>query len=305
LHQLLSTEKGIRVEPIIPQNFVRLGSTPGQTIDTLGPLADLAGQWVGSKGWNIIAVPAPGSVPEDEGQFLLLVRPYVETLTFFPVGAPVRNRGGAIDQFVGALEYELRINDAVTSEVLHVENGMWMYLGDIRPFSGPDPEPAPEFTIARSAAIPHGDSAMVLGNATVTPGGPVIPDIETRPADIGVQAPLGYLEPYILDQPIDVVNPNSLLREAIAGQTILSTTTLTLDSANQGGINNVPFIVRHANASRMQCTFWIETVQISETQTIQQLQYSQNVGLDFHKKFGGVPGLITWPHVNINTLVKQ
>ena len=293
------------VTDIVPEDFVRLGGPPSELANILGPLADLVGTWVGNKGWNIIAMPGPGSLPSDAGNFILLVQPYIETLTISPIGAPVRNRGGAVDQFIGGLEYNLRINELNTMETLHVENGMWLNLADIRPDSGEGVEPPPEFTIARSATIPHGDSAMILGNAITSGGAPVIPNIDIRPPDIGTHAPFGYLETYILDQPIDVVNPNSQLQLAIAGQDIIGTTTLTLDSANHGGIVNIPFINSFADATRFQCTYWIETVRISETQTIQQLQYSQVIDIDFHQKFGEQPGLITWPHANVNTLLKQ
>lgn len=39
----------------------------------------------------------------------------------------------------------------------------------------------------------------------------------------------------------------------------------------------------------------------------EQLQYSQQTNIDFLKKFGqsDPTDLIMWPHVNINTLVKQ
>ncbi|MBS1912829.1 MAG: hypothetical protein JST22_12650 [Bacteroidetes bacterium] len=271
----------------------------------LGPLAPLAGTWVGSKGWNIIAVPSAGSEPGDTGHFTLIVQQYVETLTFTPVGAPVRNRGGAVDQFVGALEYEQRINDATTMEVLHVENGLWLNLANIVPDAGDglQADPPPEFSIGRSGSIPHGDAVLALGNATTTPGGPVIPAISTLPPDAGPSAPLGYTDPYLNGSP-NVTNPNLALQQAIVGQTITNTTTITVDTQNEGGIYNIPFIVGHADATRMQCTFWIETVQLSPTQTIQQLQYSQIIDLEFHQKFGEA-GLITWPHANTNTLLKQ
>lgn len=289
-----------------PQTFIRLSSSQDQISDDLGPLADLAGKWVGSKGWNIIAVPSAGSKPEAEGQFQLLTRPYTETITFVPVGAPVRNRGGDLDQFVGALEYELQISDRITGEVLHVENGMWLYLGNLRPVSGKGATPRPKLTVARSATIPHGDSALILGNSTAKTGAPNIPDISSLPPDIGHPKDLGYLDPYGAEVPgLNVKNPNATLRAAIKGQQIVRTTTLTLDSQNQGAVNNIPFIVQRANATRFQCSFWIETVKVPNSgQTFQQLQYSQIINLDFHKKFGE-PGLITWPHVNINTLSKQ
>ena len=70
-------------QPSVPglEGFVRLSSTPKVTDDALGPLAPLVGTWVGNTGWNMIALP------QDKG-FLLLVRPYIETITFAPIGAP-------------------------------------------------------------------------------------------------------------------------------------------------------------------------------------------------------------------------
>lgn len=304
--------------PIEPEKFVRLSGSHEQMSADLGPLAELVGKWVGSNGQNLIAVPALGSTPNSVGAFKLLVQRYTETITFTPVGAKVRNRGGSVDQYVGALEYNLQITNLENGEVLHVENGMWLYLGNIQPDSR---SLTPNFTIARSATIPHGDSVLALGNSVSANSAPTIPNIDTRPPDIGV-AQLGYLDPYDPPWPAgeNWVNPNALLQKRIQGQKILRTTTLTLDTLNAdvstntrwGGIHNIPFIKRHANATRFQGTFWIETVQVpNSNQTYQQLQYSQNTSLEFHKKFSksgtppGLVGLITWPHVNINTLLKQ
>lgn len=50
-------------------------------------------------------------------------------------------------------------------------------------------------------------------------------------------------------------------------------------------------------------TFWIEDVTLGDV-NFKQLQYSQQADLDFLPKFG-IPGLIMWPHVNVNTLRKQ
>jgi hypothetical protein len=287
------------------KNFVRLSSSSTDLKDLLGPLAKLAGTWSGSKGWNIIAVPSPGSTPDNEGDFQLLVRPYTETMQFIPVQVPVRNRGGAVDQFVGALEYNLRINDAQTNELLHIENGMYLYLENVQADKSTAAPTSPKFSIARSATIPHGDSVMVLGTFSESPGAPSIPDISTLPPDIGKPTILGYLDPYNAVVPgLNVPNPNDTLRQDLSGLEIQNTTTIALDTANSGGITNIPFINSFANATRMKAVFWIETVQASSTQLIDQLQYSQIIDLEFHKKFGK-PGLITWPHVNINTLKKQ
>ena len=59
----------------------------------------------------MISVPAPGSTPEGSADFKLIVQNYTETLTFKAVDDPVRNRGGALEQNIGAIEYEQRIHD--------------------------------------------------------------------------------------------------------------------------------------------------------------------------------------------------
>ena len=256
-----------------PKTFVRLSSSSTDLKDLLGPLAKLAGTWTGSKGWNIIAVPSPGSTPNEEGEFQLMVRPYTETIQFTPVQVPVRNRGGDVDQFVGALEYNLRINDSETSELLHIENGMYLFLDNVKADKNTAGPAIPIFSIARSATIPHGDSVMVLGTFSESPGAPNIPDINTLPPDIGKPTILGYLDPYNAPVPgLNVPNPNATLRQDLSGLEVQNTTTIELDTANSGGITNIPFINGFAKATRMKATFWIETVQATPTQLIDQLQ---------------------------------
>ncbi|NMH63906.1 heme-binding protein [Shewanella salipaludis] len=305
----------------------RLRHDPGQALLEKTPSAsltpeqqttqffnDLQGDWFGSKGWNIIAVPSQGSTPTSKGDFKLLVAPYAETLSFIDAGAPARNRGGSVDQFVAALKYQQRVFNRDTGEGLHVENGMFMNLSEIVNNNNQN-QPLPEYSVARSGTIPHGDSIMLLSKLPLTEAGaPDIPDISTLPPDIGSPAPLGYLDPYLVPNPeINVSNPNANLRrdlelQAGEGFEILQTQTLILDSNNAGAINNIPFIVHHANATRMQAVFWLEKVRNNNTgQEFDQLQYTQIIDLAFHLKFGqeDPTNLITWPHVTINTMVKQ
>ncbi|WP_445395907.1 heme-binding protein [Zobellella sp. An-6] len=323
------------MKPFDTNEFQRLGGAssrllsqdPGQQLLAQAPAAsltpsqlttqffnDLEGSWFGNKGWNIIALPSRGSTPQSQGAFRLLVLPYAETLEVRNAGAPARNRGGSVDQFIAAAEYRQRVFNKDTGEALHVENGMFMNLSEIVD-NGSQTQPPPEFNVARSGTIPHGDAIMLLGKPPfVDPGAPAIPDISTLPPDIGQGAPLGYLDPYLTPQPgINVGNPNATLRhdleiQAGEGFEILETKTLVLDSAQAGGINNIPFIVQHANATRMQAVFWLEKVRNTKTgQEFDQLQYTQIIDLVFHLKFGQTDpnNLITWPHVTINTMVKQ
>jgi hypothetical protein len=277
--------------PAIAKEFVRLSAAPQAITSQLGPLSSLLGTWMGSKGWNLIAVPHAKS-------FLLLVRPYIETLTFAPIGALVPNRSDTETLMIPGIEYNLRITDVETNEAMHVENGMWLLLND--------PQDPKGLHIARQSIVPHGDSLLALGNSSVAAGPPQIPDISTLP-DTGAGAPLGYTDPYLTPLPgFTKTNPNATLRNAIQGQKILETVTISVSTTPPGGIVNIPFIVKHADARYFASTYWIEKVQDAATGTIfEQLQYSQQTDLFFLPKFDDPKQLIKWPHVNINTLVKQ
>ena len=277
------------------QGFVRLSGPSAEVVKTLGPLADLLGTWVGSQGWNMIAVPINVN---DKENFQLEIMQVNETITFSPIGAAVPNKGFPQPTFIFGLQYELRVCDLQTSQPLHIENGMWLLLDQ-------NAQPGAPGTIARQAAIPHGDSLLALGSYSTTDGPPQIPDINAVP-DPGPDAPLGYTDPWTIPLAgFSKVNPNQVLQDFILDQEIIQTTTLDVSTENNGGIVNIPFLTHNVHPSAFQSTFWIEKVVDQATgQVFEQLQYSQQTNLHFIHKFGA-PGLIMWPHVNINTLVKQ
>jgi hypothetical protein len=271
----------------------RLGRDAATTSAELGPLASLVGTWIGSKGWELIAVP---STSKDVETFRLIVRPYVETITFEALGAPVPNRGGPNgDMFIAGLLYQTRISDLETNEPLHVENGMWLNLGD-----------GQEQPIVRQASIPHGDVLLALGGSLTIDGPPEIP-LPSAVPDAGPKAAFNYADGYI--EPIGdfhPASPNMVLQQAIAGQTIVATIELSVSTDGRGSIANIPFVSTNANATQFACTYWIETVKDAATgDEIQQLQYSQQTDLEFLEQFGNPGHLIMWPHVNVNTLLKQ
>ena len=296
----------------------------------------LQGSWVGLDGFNLVAVPSRGSKPTDFGDFLLITMPYIETLTFTDPGAPAPNRGGDTDQFVAALEYHQRVtsnpgpdykvgadNDSPTfrGELLHVETGMFLNLtktidnqGNPAPVNGMATD-EDNFVLARSGTIPHGDSIMILGKAPeLSAGRPQIDNIGTLPTHLPpFPASVGYREPYEengkLDNPKG--NPALVLRNHLdvqekAEQKITNTVSFSFDSNNGGAVTNIPFIMHRANATRVQAFFWLETVRIAATgQEFDQLQYAQIIDLEFHHFEQGKDALIGWPHVTVNTLVKQ
>jgi hypothetical protein len=288
------------------KGFTRLAGTPEQIANELGPLADLAGTWKGADGWNLIAVPSQKS---GQPTFTLLIHQYSETITFTPITAPVPNRGGATQQFITGLMYDLTITNLNDDHgVLHIENGMWLNMADIevQP-DGPVVEGVAtpqQFTIARQSAIPHGDVVIALGNAT-TSVLPNIPSISALPDPVGLPPVFGYTDQYTTNKFQDLfkaTNINATLTSTAAKQTITHVTTITVDTENGGNISNIPFVDKFVNPTRFQSTFWIEDV-VSGDVTFKQLQYSQQADLNFIKKFK-LDGDILWPHVNVNTLVK-
>jgi len=275
--------------------FIRLSGTAGQVADKLGPLADLVGTWFGNRGFNLIAVP------EGAHGFRLLINPIVETITFTPIGAEVPNRGGAAGtQRIPGLHYDIRVADRETNTPLHIENGMWLLLTD--PLHPHDQK------VARLASVPHGDSVLSVGAFSETAGPPSISARSAMP-ETGKPVPLGYLDEYSHPLPPEFIPSNYTqgLVDLLKSQKVAKTTTLDVSTVPHGGIVNIPFIAKHANLTQFSSVLWIEVVENpnNPTQTFDQLQYAQQADLNFLPRFDDPTKLICWPHVTINTLVKQ
>ncbi len=288
--------------------------------DDLGPLKLLPGVWKNDpgllgRGWNMIALP----FKDGPFKYRLLVNQYNEELKFDIVDVAVPNRGlptpvdADEDQFIVALDYiqnisQISADDSPNSGLagdpnlaIHREPGIFLHMAN---------RTTNNLDIARLATIPHGDSVLALGIAEEINGAPTIPDISGLP--IGVPADINnpYLAPYkhfndnLFNGLFDPVIPNELLKAANQGVNIIRTTKLAVDTTvERGGISNIPFIVKEANAAEMKSTFWIQEIDDNGTQKL-RLQYSQIVMLDFFPRRDGLPGLIRWPHVSINTLEK-
>lgn len=305
---------------------------PGQTgDDDLGPLKLLPGTWSNAtlpgRGWNMIALPFATS-PDTPFNFRVLVNQFNETLKFSLVDKGVPNRGLAFappppsdaDQLVVTIDYEQVIQQLAAEDFpvsgkagppalpIHHEPGLWLHMLNER---------TENLDIARLGTIPHGDSVLALGRSKIIDGPPDIPVISGLP--IGVTPDLDnnpYLAAYKHFTPsgagkflnlFDPTLPNELLAEANQGVDITRTTVLEVDTTIEGaGIVNIPFIVKQANAADMKSTFWIQ--ELAETDENGnpklRLQYSQVVMLDFFPRRDGMPGLIRWPHVSINTMEK-
>jgi hypothetical protein len=278
------------------QLFKRASAPIEQSVEELGPLADLAGTWVG-RGFNMIAVPDR----QHDQIFRLIVNATRETLTFTPIGGPVPNRGseqGDIDIY--GLTYLQQVSDAATDESIHIEPGLWLNV----PATS---DPYAPSTIVRQSTIPHGDSLLAQGQASREARAPIIDPVSPLPFPLPGQPPLplGYTEPYFRGQfppGFDMENPNralveALIQQAELGLKVVETVNLPVSTKDVGGLVNIPFIVQNADAAQMDSIFWIETVQRPDGTCFLQLQYTQTVLLVFDG--------VVWPHVSVATLIKR
>jgi hypothetical protein len=293
----------------------------------LGPLNQLPGTWLGvGHGWNMIALPfvSPGL------NYRLLLNQYDEHLNFTFVDKAVPNRGISegtqTDQFIVALDYEqvirqVAVTDRPRSEVrgevdpplpIHHEPGLFLQMKN---------QTDGDVDISRLGTVPHGDAVLALGSSSSVDGLAAIPAVNGLPIGSGATIDDPYLEPYrfFRDHPFpgtvtaqqfpgfNPVEPHRLLESANTGITAKQTTVLTFDTTiSTGGINNVPFVVAHANAVSMRATFWIQELADDTVDGNPKLrmQYLQVVILEFAPRRDGIPGLIHWPHISINTLEK-
>lgn len=286
---------------------------PPDPLAQLGPLEALVGAWSGS-GFNSIWRP---HFPSSENDRFLELNETSEQLVFSPINGEIPNRGllqADINMF--GVTYLQQIAEAATQAGLHIEPGIWAIVPQTT-------APAEQATVVRLASIPHGTVVLAQGVASVTAGPPSIPDNNIIPFSPGGTPPtnadfasaeaaftelnLGTASQFRatsrgVTQDI-VVSPNSLLRTALDNKTIRSTTTLQVTTTTTpvagGGTANTAFLqAGNAEASQVDATFWIETIEDPQggPDTL-QLQYSQTVMLDFNG--------IRWPHVTAATLAKQ
>lgn len=275
--------------------------------NVLGPLANLLGCWTGT-GFNLIARPNF----QNHNDIFLELNLTSETLDFTQIPGNIPNRGGAQNDInLYGLTYMQKISDATTGGGLHVEPGIWVNVPQTT-------SPAEAPMVTRMASIPHGNAILVQGKFATTAGAPTFAPANTVPFAIGGPVPApgtanGFPEynlsvanafrtaplPAGITQAM-VTNPNSVLAAAIAHQTIVSTTTLSVATPAQqgagiaGGVENISFLETNAQVAQVSATFWIETLRSPSGVQSLQLQYSQTVLLNF---LG-----LSWPHVTVGTL---
>jgi hypothetical protein len=296
---------GFRFDEVAPSP--RTAATAGVT-PTLGPLAAFEGTWVGS-GFNTIfrpdgpVTPTVLPTPVAGSDNILELNLTSESLSFSPSLGAVPNRAmlpGQEDVFLNGVPYLQTVSDVTTGQSvgIHVEPGIWLCV----PETG---APAEEQTLVRMASIPHGTTILAQGTANSFSGAPRIAPVDISPfpaiaaggtpgarirfasqdvlaqgtaripQDLAAFNTAGTITQAILD------DPNTVLRNHLAGQTIVSTTSIAVLTAPAsplfgGGTANIAFLLgdpaalgnpvppgQNAQDLQMSATFWIETVEHS------------------------------------------
>ncbi len=276
----------------------------------LGVLTNFTGTFTG-KGFNLIFRPnstatpttfpaKPTQTPTDNVLELNLTQ---ESLAF-PDGSlgnvPNRGNGAQADKFLNGVPYIQSVSDVTNGspQPIHFEPGIWLAV----PSTTNPNEPT---TLARMASVPHGVTINLQGaSLPAVAGAPTIPAVDPTPFLSATRAPFRFASQTASDAltlriPQNLASfitagtitqailddPNTVLRNAIAGQNIVSTITIEVASAPEtpagpaaipavgGGNANIAFLVDNADVPNQQTgpagkifagvksTFWIETVE--------------------------------------------
>ena len=287
--------KGFKIREVDSRSAARAASlAPASTAPSLGPLADFAGDWRGH-GFNTIfrpnnpITPTPLPIPQNGSDNILELNLTSEILSFSPSLGSVPNRGAEqADIFLNGVPYLQTINDINDPKIpvgIHLEPGIWIVVPSTT-------APAESGTVTRMASIPHGTTIEAQGTFFTVATGPRIdpvdmtpfttvappnkPNLIKFPSQTASNKETPRLPQDLTSFPITQAmldDPNSVLRDAIAGQNIVSTTVISISTTPTaplfgGGTDNIAFLLGdnaaqkpNAQALQMTAIFWIETVE--------------------------------------------
>jgi hypothetical protein len=294
-----------RIRPV-DVRFPLPHAAPTPAEPPLGALAHFTGTWTGS-GFNLIFRPQSTQTPtplpgpaNDIDDNVLELNLTTETLAFSPSLGSIPNRGRVQgDVFLNGVPYLQTISDVTGGAPvgIHFEPGIWLAVPATT-------NPAEQDTVVRMASVPHGTTINLQGTTSgPTPGAPAIPAVDPTPFfDNGAgthqfrNQTAANTDTFRIPQDLAGVpitqamldNPNSVLTDAIAGQTIVETVTIEVASAPEqpptpldipavgGGVDNIAFLTGNPDPNAVvptsqtvggvthagvKATFWIETVE--------------------------------------------
>ena len=304
LQATLSLPSGFRITEVpIPGTSIATARTA--PAPSLGPIAAFTGTFTGT-GFNTIFRPdstvtptplpikPPPPTPPATIDNILELNLTSETLSFSPSLGAVPNRGTTPqgDIKLNGVPYLQSISDVTNPAQptgIHLEPGLWMIVP-------PTGTPSEGVSLARMASIPHGTTVVAQGTSTTSNGPPTIPTVDITPFTIVTPPAVPTKIPFpsqvvedaktfripqnlssfatagTITQKI-LTDPNTVLRNHLVGQTVTSTTTISIDTNPTGplfggGATNIAFLLGdplsakpNAKTVSMKATFWIETVE--------------------------------------------
>lgn len=307
-------------------------ASPGIPLDQLGPLKYLIGTWTNqnlhgtSRGgpqapYSYNVMPLPQVDPSTPVGYILKNFSYYEELSFTAIHGNAPNRGGIGQQVAYTLFYEQRVYFAEgpnKDALVHAENGSLLFLLDtpqpLGPYGNGDRPglgnqavqnsvpPTQMFNLVKQVSVPHGNSILALGayagSGNTGSGVPPIPPVSPLPTGVS-DKPYGANDPVTNPQPALTANPNQALVNALAARPSTNFLHLGMSTVNgRGAVSNIGFEQQHAEVSRYDFDYWLESFDGTDNYT--QLQYSQTITLQIP-----VNGkVISFPHVTVNTLTR-
>ena len=263
----------------------------------------LNGEWQDSFGWNFISQPKlnePGT-----SDFEMRVDQMRETVTFKKLGGIARNVGITGQAgFWQAMAYECAI-ETPAGDGIHHEMGHFLLKVLESGETGEDLRS----DIIRQATIPRANSMMTTG--VLEPGtiADAIAVQDTPFYDAKPKANDDQLQNLIdselaaKQQQVTGLSGPDLQRPLVWLQTILADEPVQRDwvfgfrhDHGQSQMANGQRVSDPVSIGNLLSDFWIAKRKL-KGETIETLQYAQKVNLIFHN--------IEWPHVSMNTLIKQ
>lgn len=203
--------------------------------------------------YNIMPLPQES----DTDGYILKNFKYHERLKFnddnvketLAIAAEAPNRGGLVTQNARAIFYEQQVKFAegpAAGKVVHVENGVWLWLPRFVQQEGPypadiDQEPVTDalsqpanLSIAKQISVPHGNSILALGSFDTVS--------ETKGDAVCEKSPTIKGSPVIPDAPFPHPMPATAAPNTATGPTLISNLNIderyTTESSNLSDFQN-------------------------------------------------------------------
>ena len=263
----------------------------------------LDGQWQDNFGWNFIAQPKLGMPGSSD--FGMRVDQMRESIEFKKLGGLARNIGITGEAgFWQAMSYQVSI-ETPDGDGIHHEMGHFL----LRVLESGDTDENLRGDVIRQASIPRANAMMTTGelkpgtisDAIAEQDSPFY-DAKPQTSDSALQALIDTEFTAKQQQVTNSAGPD-LERPLDWLQTIMAANPVDQDwvfgfrhDQSPSQMANGQRVVNPVSIGNLLSDFWIAKRDLG-SETIETLQYAQKVNLIFHG--------MRWPHVAVNTLIKQ